>query len=239
MLKALFLDMDETLCDTTAANLKARDLFREKAAQQCGPGFNARLFADEYLQGIYKNLSAELAAKLLPVIDEEQFRTDLLAELYKNHDSPHTFSRGELHDMRRYFDDNRLKFFDFFPGVKKQLTELRKSYTLIVITNGPIYSQHPKVKRVNLSEYVDHIIIGGEEPQEKPHLSIFEKACRLADCKPHEAAHFGDSLEADIKGAANAGVHSVWISPGGKLHQDADHTISNFIYADSVLSHYH
>ncbi len=238
MLKALFLDLDETLCNTTGANQKARDIFRDKVAQQCGPDFNANSFADEYLLGIYRQLSTELAKKLLPVINEVDFRTDLLSALYKSYNAPHSFSKDELHYMRNYFDETRIKYFDFFPGVKQQLAELRKSYKLVVITNGPIYSQHPKIERVNLIEHVDHIIVGGEEPEEKPHPNIFKKACRLANCKPDEAIHFGDSLEADIKGAANAGIHNVWISPNQTSHEDADHTIANFIYADSILTHY-
>jgi N-acylneuraminate-9-phosphatase len=92
------------------------------------------------------------------------------------------------------------------------LTEARKLFTLVVITNGPEYSQVPKVEAIKLAEYVDHIIIGGQEPEQKPARSIFEKALKLANCKAHEAIHVGDSLAADIVGAHNSGITSVWIS---------------------------
>ena len=62
-----------------------------------------------------------------------------------------------------------------------------------------------------LAEHVDHIIIGGEEPEQKPAVSIFEKALRLAGCEAHEAIHVGDSLASDIAGAHNSGITSVWV----------------------------
>ncbi len=64
---------------------------------------------------------------------------------------------------------------------------------------------------MKLVEYVDHIIIGGQEPEQKPAASIFFKALELAGCEAHEAIHVGDSLAADIAGAHNSGITSVWI----------------------------
>ena len=238
MLKALFLDMDETLCDTTGANLKALTLFEKRAAGQYPAPFNAKEFAKDYLLGIYKNLSKELSAKLLPITDEQDFRTDLLGYLYQKHQAPDEPSQAELHDMRRFFDEARLRFFDFFPGVELLLHELRKKYCLVVITNGPIYSQHPKAARVKLTEHVDHVIVGGEEPEEKPAISIFQKACQLAKCQAHEALHFGDSLTADIQGAANAGIDSVWINQNGESCQETPHNIPYFSQAKKILELY-
>ena len=59
--------------------------------------------------------------------------------------------------------------------------------------------------------HVDHIIIGGQEPEQKPARSIFDKALQLANCAAHEAIHVGDSLATDIAGAQNSGITSVWI----------------------------
>ena len=238
MLKALFLDMDETLCDTTGANLAARDIFRDKLKKVCGTDFNAAEFASAYLEGIYKRLTPDMQKNLLPINDEEKFRTDLLAYLFKDFGCNQNFNRQELHEFRIFFDSTRLEYFDFFPGVKELLENLRQNYTLVVITNGPVYSQRPKINHIHLKNYVDYIIVGGEEPEEKPHRSIFEKACRLAKCNPDEAIHFGDSLEADIRGAAQANIKSVWISSGGEISEIADHSISYFIQCPEILRFY-
>jgi len=225
-LKALFLDMDETLCDTSGANVKALEHLRKLVQLRSSVDFDTHEFARLYLSGIYKDLSDELRVALFPIENEEEFRTDLMKILLR--DCGWDFTRDDLHSLRREFDDHRMRVFDFFPGVSSQLKELKKYYKLIVITNGPIYSQRPKVKQLKLRGYVDAVIIGGEEPEEKPHKSIFEKALRLADCAPQEALHVGDSEPADIKGANNAGVRSVWINAGGEQSSLADFSFKSF-----------
>ena len=59
--------------------------------------------------------------------------------------------------------------------------------------------------------------------QEKPHPSIFAKACKLAECDFGEAIHVGDSLKSDIQGGINAKLAAtVWINaPKKALPQGA------------------
>ena len=108
----------------------------------------------------------------------------------------------------------RLEHFDFFPGVAPLLRQLRKQHKLVLITNGHPYSQRPKVERVRFAEYVDHVLLGGELPHEKPHPWIYEEALRLAGCEKSRALHVGDRLDSDILGANRSGIRSVWVSHG-------------------------
>ena len=213
MLKALFFDMDETLCDTSGANAQAQQLLQQEVASRCGPDFDARGFAAGYVAGIYREWTDSQRRRYQPVIEqrgEGAFRlcliTDLLAERGVKEPGQET---AEF--LQAKFDRDRLEAFDFYPGIADFLTEVRQFFTLVVITNGPEFSQIPKVKAVNLARYVDHIIIGGQEPEQKPAPSIFYKALSLANCEAHEAIHVGDSLAADIAGAHNSGITSVWI----------------------------
>lgn len=213
MLKALFLDLDETLCDTLSANEQAKRLMSQDLEAQYGIKFNGSTFADQYVAGIYREWSNHQRACYMPIIEqqsEEAFRLqlirDLLAEQRINDVSDKTAQA-----IQTKFDSDRLKAFDFYPGIATFLAEARKLFTLVVITNGPEFSQIPKIERVNLTQHVDHIIIGGQEPEEKPALSIFTKALKLANCQAHEAIHVGDSLATDITGAYNSGITSVWI----------------------------
>ena len=102
-IKALFLDMDETLCDTTGANIKALEHLRLIVEQRCSVAFDTHNFAKLYLEGIYKNLSSDLRAALYPIEDEEEFRTDLMRLLLK--DCGWGFEREDLHALRREFDE--------------------------------------------------------------------------------------------------------------------------------------
>lgn len=213
MIKALFLDMDETLCDTSGANERARALMEEAVGRQFGPAINAKAFADAYVAGIYRRWSDSQRARYLPIIEqhgEGAFRLQLIFDLLAQQ-GVDTISAQSARALQENFDRDRLAAFDFYPGIVEFLAEARKLFTLVVITNGPEFSQIPKVEAVKLADYVDHIIIGGQEPEQKPARSIFEKALRLANCEAHEAIHVGDSLAADIAGAHDSSITSVWI----------------------------
>ncbi len=212
MLKALFLDMDDTLCDTQGANDKARVQLAQLLEQQYAAK-NSEVIAAEYVRCVYRQWSPEEQARYLPIIEqlsEEAFRVQLIEDLASQY-AEKKLIKAQALELQLAFDRFRIEFFDFFPGIQDFLIEARKYFTLVVITNGPEFSQIPKVEAVNLAQYVDHIVIGGQEPEQKPAVSIFQKALKLAGCQAHEAIHVGDSLATDIQGAHNSGITSVWI----------------------------
>jgi HAD superfamily hydrolase (TIGR01549 family) len=170
-------------------------------------------FVQRYLQGVYKKLNNEFPQLIALLPDENAFRCGLIQAILAEQSIEIDTEKAQ--QAQSYFDSARMGAFDFFPGVKEMLTELRQHYKLVVITNGPIFSQHPKLKATQMSEWVDHIIVGGEEPEEKPAASIFRKALNLVDAKPEEVIHIGDSLPADIAGANNMGILSVWVNATG------------------------
>ncbi|WP_285339197.1 HAD family hydrolase [Vibrio parahaemolyticus] len=213
MLKAIFFDMDETLCATSQADKAAGQKFAAWIQQTYPQVSDPQAFLQRYLQGVYKKLNAEFPQLVALLPDENTFRCGLIQTILAE-DGIH-IDAEQAQQAQHYFDSARIGAFTFFPGVKEMLTDLRKHYKLVVITNGPIFSQHPKLKATQMDEWVDHIIVGGEEPEEKPAASIFQKALNLVDIKPEEALHIGDSLAADIAGANNMGILSVWVNATG------------------------
>lgn len=230
MLKALFLDMDETLCDTAGANSQAKQLFAESVQHSFGAQLDGPAIAEAYVSGIYRVWNEAQKARYQPIADrsEGEFRVQLIRDLLAKYGID-SVSQTQAQALQDQFDRDRIAAFDFYPGIKEFLAEARKSLTLVVITNGPEFSQVPKVQRVNMADHVDHVIIGGQEPEEKPHRSIFEKAMQLANCEAHEAIHVGDSLHSDIAGAHNSGITSVWIQHqqplDAELGIDPHHTV--------------
>lgn len=213
MLKALFFDMDETLCDTLGANEQAKRLMGASLVEQFEGRCDGQAVAAAYVSGIYREWTDEQRARYLPIIEqqgESAFRLQLIRDLLQQQGIDNV-SDEAVQALQQAFDNDRLAAFDFYPGIREFLAQARKLFTLVVITNGPEFSQVPKVEAVRLAEHVDHIIIGGQEPEQKPARSIFEKALRLAGCKAHEAIHVGDSLAADIAGAQHSGISAVWI----------------------------
>lgn len=232
MLKALLLDMDDTLCDTQGANTKAITQFAGYLSNDFAlPLDTAQIIANAYVDGIYRRWSDEQKARYLPIIvqqSEGAFRVQLIKDLLDGQ-SNRAVTSEDAQRLQDAFDADRLAAFDFYPGIVEFLAEAREYFKLVVITNGPEYSQVPKVEAVKLADHVDHILIGGQEPEQKPAASIFYKALSLAGCEAHEAIHVGDSLAADIKGAHNSGITSVWIQHqqplDAELGLDPHHTV--------------
>ena len=231
MLKALFLDLDDTLCDTSSANGQAMRLMAESLQAQYGIDFDGQAFSRAYVQCIYRKWRASQRADYTPIIEQQSesaFRVQLIRDLLAGQ-GVQSVTEVEAQSVQHKFDRDRLQAFGFYAGITEFLAEARKLFTLVVITNGPEYSQIPKVETVNLAAHVDHIIIGGQEPEQKPARSIFDKALKLAGCEAHEAIHVGDSLAADIAGAHNSGITSVWIQHqqplDAELGIDPHHTV--------------
>jgi len=213
MLKALFFDLDQTLCDTTSATEQAMQLLEQALLEEFGTECAGQAIARAYVAGVYRQWSDRQREHYLPLIEERgegAYRLQLLRDLLTEH-GVNGASEVTVHALQNKFDNDRIAAFKFYPGIPEFLAETRKLFTLVVITNGPEYSQIPKVQAINLAAHVDYIIIGGQEPEQKPARSIFDKALKLANCEAHEAIHVGDSLATDIAGAHNSGITSVWI----------------------------
>ncbi|KLV04457.1 HAD family hydrolase [Photobacterium aquae] len=214
MLKAIFLDMDETLCGTSEADQLAGQAFACWVKETYPELVNEQRFIERYLAGVYKQLNSEFPQLVALLPDEGAFRTGLIRALLAEQGVD--VDSDEACAAQAYFDDQRMAAFTFFPGVAELLRTLRERYKLVVITNGPTFSQYPKLAAVKMPDWVDHIIVGGDEPEEKPAASIFQKALDLVGAFPEEVLHIGDSLSSDIAGANRMGIKSVWVDASGE-----------------------
>jgi len=71
------------------------------------------------------------------------------------------------------------------------------------------------VRRFHIERYFDFILTSAACSYRKPHPRIFELALAHWGLPPGEAAMVGDLLEADILGAQNAGLFSIWYDRAG------------------------
>jgi N-acylneuraminate-9-phosphatase len=212
-LSALFLDMDHTLCDTAKADeLGLMDLGARLFKRGLPNLDEAQNFARYYMHLLYKGL--EGFERTLGET-ELNYRARLLQFAFqrRHHQS---LSRIEAEDLVDRLMAKRMEAFDFFEGVVALLGQLRQRYKLIVISNGPLFSQEPKVARVKLGSHVDHVVLAGALPWQKPDVKIFEYALSLENLAPEQVCHVGDSLASDIAGALAAEIKSVWVNAGGR-----------------------
>lgn len=99
---------------------------------------------------------------------------------------------------------------DTLPTLKK-LEE--NGYRLGMISNaGDDQDVQQLTNRFGISHYFDFILTSAACSYRKPHPRIFELALSNWYFLPAEAVMIGDNLDADIRGAKNAGLYAVWIS---------------------------
>ena len=116
-------------------------------------------------------------------------------------------------DMSQYFLEvlpTKKKVFDYTYEILEYLTE--KKYTLHLITNGFEKTQRLKLNSADLSKYFTHVITSETSNSVKPKKEIFEFALNKAKCKTEESIMIGDNPEADILGAKNAGMDSIFVN---------------------------
>ena len=87
-----------------------------------------------------------------------------------------------------------------------------KKYTLHLITNGFEKTQWSKLNHSGLSSYFTHVITSEASNSLKPKKEIFDFAMDKAKAGLAESIMIGDNLDADILGAMNAGMDTVFVN---------------------------
>lgn len=90
------------------------------------------------------------------------------------------------------------------------LEYLKPKYKLHIITNGFEEVQHLKLKNSMISEFFTTVTTSEEAGVKKPAIGIFHKAFEKSKASPCNSLMIGDNYEADILGAENAGMQSVF-----------------------------
>lgn len=100
-----------------------------------------------------------------------------------------------------------------FPYTHEILTYLNdKGYKLHLITNGFEITQHHKIRNSGIDKYFVEVITSEGSNSLKPHKEIFEYAFQKTNALPAHSIMIGDSYEADIQGAINAGIDHVYVN---------------------------
>jgi len=102
---------------------------------------------------------------------------------------------------------------NLFPYTTEILDYLNnKGYRLHLITNGFEKIQHSKLSSSNLRDYFIDVITSEASNSLKPNIEIFDYALDKTKAKKEESIMIGDNLDADIQGATNAGLDTVFVN---------------------------
>ncbi len=105
---------------------------------------------------------------------------------------------------------SRKNLFPYTIEILKYL--IAKKYVLHLITNGFESIQHSKLLNSNLTNYFKEVITSEKANSLKPNKEIFEFALNISGAALHESIMIGDNLDADIRGAMNAGLDTIFVN---------------------------
>lgn len=231
-IRAVFFDLDDTLCDTIGTR-EARARLAFEAVRASLPA----LSCDDFVARVMERRDARDVHGVPAVIQD--------------------LGLGDTKAGRAaigvWFFDGCINLLRPFEDVAETVDRLRKDYTLGVITNGGGKPQRLKwlhlklgagklqrLKWLHLKLGIDIVVISEECGFEKPDPRIFAHACSLARVSPPEAVFVGDRLDVDIAGAKAARMRAVWFNHwGGSLDRASptpDAVIERFAELPAVLA---
>ncbi|MBW7890130.1 MAG: noncanonical pyrimidine nucleotidase, YjjG family [Chitinophagaceae bacterium] len=209
--KYLFFDLDHTLWDFEAnARLTLEEVYHELKLSSHGIDdftrfyeryiyHNTRLW-DRYRKGFIKR--AELRKKRMwnTLLDFKIGNEKLAEEM-------DTFFLDKLPTRKLLFPDT-LEVLEYLRG---------KGYAMHLITNGFESVQHTKLHYSGIKEFFPCVITSEASNSLKPHKEIFDFALQKTGASLKESIMLGDDIEADIKGAQNAGMDQVFVNHIGAV----------------------
>jgi len=237
-LRAVFFDLDNTLCNWSGGWDSAREQGL-RAAFQVLSARHPKISFSEWHEAFDKATEDVAHFWEQPIkqgISVGKERSRLVLERLGLED-------GELVDpLTEAFYLAVLEQLRLYPDADEVLRALRPRFTLGIITNGPGDIQRAKVERLELQRRVDHVLISGELGIAKPDPKIFERALELSRVRPGEFLFIGDSLGTDIAGAKGAGVWAAWINRDGlpppEDNPKADFVLSSLRELFELLDHW-
>lgn len=98
--------------------------------------------------------------------------------------------------------------------INNMLKRLSDRYKLGIITNGAYDTCYKKVIQLKMDDIfpVDSVFISEEVGYSKPHPQIFKLALNHFATESNDALFVGDNWTADIEGAINVGMSTIWIN---------------------------
>lgn len=211
MYKHVFIDLDDTLWDFHAnAKLSLQEVYEYRKLNQYFDSF------DQFFK-IYAKRNLELWELYGKGVISKEF---LMVERFRH---PLAFVGIDNDELAIQIGDQFLDILPtktiLIPFAKELLDYLYPKYPLTIISNGFVEVQYKKLRSANLEHYFTHVVLSEAAKALKPDKRIFEYALKLNNAIAAETIMIGDSYEADIRGAQNAGIDQIFFNPTMNLSE--------------------
>lgn len=220
-ISVITFDLDNTLWDVEPALLRAEEA-QQAWLREHRPGTADNMDHEalwEFKKSVWKR-HPELAHHV------SQMRRQTLYELQLRAGYGEEESRSGAQLAFEVFlrERHKVELYEVALGV---LETLSRDFRLGALTNG-----NADIYKTDAGEYFDFAFLAEDIGAAKPHPDMFEAALAEAGVAAREVIHIGDDPEHDVRGAIEAGMHSIWVNlrdkpwPGG---QRADEEINDLL----------
>jgi REG-2-like HAD superfamily hydrolase len=100
----------------------------------------------------------------------------------------------------------RKQGWDLYPNSHNILKSIKKKGIKMGVISNFDERLGDILKQVELDRYFDFVLTSVDVKREKPDAEIFHEALSLGKVEPSQAAHVGDNIMADYRGARNVGM---------------------------------
>ena len=227
--KNLFIDLDDTLYDFSAAS---RESFME-TYEMLNYG---RFFESfEHYLSIYEPYNLELwhiygEGKITKSeLNRRRYSYPLEVVGVYNQELADTFCREAL---GRIPTKNKL-----IDGAIELLEYLRPKYNMYILSNGFKELQSHKMRTAGIEKYFDALILSEDIGVNKPNRELYEYALQKTASKTEESIMIGDMFETDIVGAANIAMDQIYFNPKGKNNNPfaPTYTVTDLLQIKNIL----
>ncbi len=192
MIKALLIDIDDTLLDFAKCAENAMKL----AFEEEGLPFSDDV--QEKFHFVNNRLWREIENGTLTREGLSLIRWNKIFSLLGiEHDGVQTENA-----FKKYLAESAEKI----DGASEMLEYLKGKYLLAAASNGPWREQVSRMKKAEIFDYFDYIFISEKVGYSKPDIRFFDECKKAFDLPGNEIMMIGDSVNADIDGARKAGI---------------------------------
>ncbi|MFH2039572.1 MAG: HAD family hydrolase [Chloroflexota bacterium] len=230
-IKVILFDLGKTLMYSLhpwpeifkLANKKLRNVIIEAVGT---PNLN---FTEDDFQTFFNNYFDQRNINLVELGAQKVLKDFLALKGYK--DIPESIIRQALDAMYAITQINWVLEDDTIP-VLDELT--KKGYHLGLISNAADDRDVQQlIDRMGLRSRFEFVLTSAACGRRKPDPLMFLKALNHFSVEPHQTAMVGDTLSADISGAENLGLYSIWITRRIQLPPDGELPIQ----PQAIISH--
>ncbi len=141
-----------------------------------------------------------------------------------------------IHKMADLYLEYLPNYNHLFTGCIELLDRLKNNYSLHLITNGFDVVQARKVSNSGLQDYFPYMLTAETAGVKKPDVRIFERALQDTGAAIENSLMIGDSYDADILGARNAGIKTIWFHTTDQEIPAGEVVVHNLTDIHSLLS---